>query len=509
MRVAVIGAGPAGITAAYQLSKGGADVDVFEAGNAVGGLSRTIDLWGQKVDLGPHRFFSNDPRVNKLWLEVTGRDYRMVERLTRIYYRKRFFEYPLKPANALWNMGVTSAACCLTSYLKEKIRPSFRSGRNETFESWVVGRFGRRLFNMFFKSYSEKLWGISCDALDADFAAQRINKFSLGQAVKAALGLGKSGHKTLVDQFAYPTGGTGMVYERMADGVRRLGGRVRLGQSVRRIVHEGRTVTGVELATLAHASGSQGLASGSQGGPVEPFDQVISTMPLTLLVRGLGPLPAAVQRGVASLRFRNTILVYLNVAGADLFKDQWLYVHSPELGMGRVTNFRNWVPELYGDSPNSILALEYWCYDDDRQWQENDRALVQRGEREIRATGLIGNARVLDGHVLRIRRCYPVYARGYKQHLDPVVDYLRGFRGLSAIGRYGAFKYNNQDHSILMGLLAAENILENKDHDLWAVNTDTAYQESAVITKTGLEYPDKPALPPDRWKRRREVAVRV
>ena len=188
MRVAVIGAGPAGITAAYELAKGGARVEVFEAGATVGGLSRTLDLWGQKVDLGPHRFFSQDPRVNKVWLEVVGRDYRMVDRLTRIYYQKRFFEYPLKPVNALWNMGVANAARCLSSYLKEKLHPSFASARNETFESWVVGRFGRRLFDMFFKSYSEKLWGISCDALDADFAAQRIKKFSLGEAVKAALG---------------------------------------------------------------------------------------------------------------------------------------------------------------------------------------------------------------------------------------------------------------------------------------------------------------------------------
>ena len=232
-------------------------------------------------------------------------------------------------------------------------------------------------------------------------------------------------------------------------------------------------------------------------------------MPLTLLVRGLGNLPAAVDEGVAALRFRNTILVYLNVAGTGLFKDQWLYIHSPDLGMGRVTNFRNWVPELYGTSPNSILALEYWCNDDDSQWRENDRALIDKGQRELRATGMIGSARVLDGQVIRIRRCYPVYARGYKKHLEPVVAYLRGFQGLSAIGRYGSFKYNNQDHSILMGLLAAENILENKQHDLWAVNTDTTYQESAIITKTGLEYPDRPIAPPDRWKKPRAVPVRV
>src|SRR4029077_14313196 len=183
----------------------------------------------------------------------------------------------------------------------------------------------------------------------------------------------------------------------------------------------------------------------------------------------------------------------------------WLYVHSPDLGTGRVTNFRNWVPQLYGDSPNSILALEYWCYDEDALWTENDDALIERAKKEIRSTGLVGDAAINEGKVFRIRRCYPVYSTGYKKHLDPVVNYLKTFDGLMPIGRYGAFKYNNQDHSILMGLLAAENILKNAGHDLWAVNTDSTYQESAVITKTGLEYPDRLVSPPGQWKQRERV----
>ncbi len=471
MRVGVIGAGPAGITAAYQLAKGGAEVEVFEAGPAVGGLSRTFDLWGQKVDLGPHRFFSSDRRVNELWREVVGPDYRMVDRLTRILYKNRFFHYPLKPANALWNMGIASAVGCVASYMKEKVRPSYAPGENETFESWVVGRFGRRLFEMFFKSYSEKLWGIPCDALDADFAAQRIKKFSLGEAVKSALGLSGGKHKTLVDQFAYPTGGTGLVYDRMAQRVEEMGGRVHLKTPVRRITHENWQVNGLEL----------------QGGEHRAFDHVISTMPLTLLVRGLGDLPPHISKAVDSLKFRNTVLVYLNVEGTGLFDDQWLYVHSPELGTGRVTNFRNWVPELYGDSPNTILALEYWCYDEDALWNEDNTALIARATHEMRSTGLLGDAPVVAGHVERIKRCYPVYERGYKKNLEPVVYHLRQYQNFQAIGRYGSFKYNNQDHSILMGVLAAENILDGASHDLWAVNTDTEYQEAATIKKSGLQ----------------------
>jgi protoporphyrinogen oxidase len=479
MRVGVIGAGPAGITAAYQLAKAGACAEVFEAGPHVGGLSRTFELWGQKVDLGPHRFFSHDRRVNDLWLEVVGPDYRMVDRLTRIYYQDRFFHYPLKAGNALWNMGVGNALACMSSYFKERLRPSVPADDRATFESWVVGRFGRRLFEMFFKSYSEKLWGIPCDRLDADFAAQRIKKFSLGEAIKAALGIGAGNHKTLVDQFAYPTGGTGMVYDRMARRIEQLGGAVHLNTPVQRILHHDHEATALELS----------------GGRIEPFDHVISTMPLTALVRGLGELPADVEHGVNQLRFRNTILVYLNVDRTDLFGDQWLYVHSPELGMGRVTNFRNWVPELFGNQLTSILALEYWCYDDDPLWSDSQENMIALAAREIRATGLIGDANILAGHVERIRRCYPVYAQGYKDHLRPVVEHVRRFHNLQAIGRYGAFKYNNQDHSILMGILAAENIFDERGHDLWAVNTDSEYQESATIARAGLEVPRTKGTP--------------
>ena len=460
------------MTAAFELSRGGADVVVYEAGDVVGGLARSFNLWDQRVDLGPHRFFSTDARVNRLWLDVVGRDYKMVDRLTRIYYQKRFFHYPLKPLNALVNMGVVNAGRCLASYAKEKVRPSYPGASNTSFESWVVDRFGRRLFEMFFKSYSEKLWGISCQDLDADFAAQRIKKFSLGEAVRSALWPRKEqGHKTLVDRFAYPIGGTGAVYERMAELVQSRGGRLHLRTPVKRALREGFDIRGIELTD----------------GRIEPFDHVISTMPLTLLVRGLGEIPADVQAAVDALKFRNTILVYLHVDGENLFPDQWLYVHSPDLLMGRVTNFRNWVPELYGDKRTTILALEYWCYENDALWTESEEILIDRATREMRSTGLLGDAPVLAGHVVRIPRCYPVYARGYGEHLQKVVAYLRKFNGLTPIGRYGAFKYNNQDHSILMGVLAAENLLENQTHDLWAVNTDyESYQEDALITETGL-----------------------
>ncbi len=475
MKVAVIGAGPAGMTAAYQLAKAGVEVDLFEASGRVGGMARTFELWNQKVDLGPHRFFSSDARVNRLWLEVVGRDYQMVDRLTRIYYQGKFFHYPLKAFDALGNLGLWEAGLCVLSYGQERVLKREPDG---SFEDWVVSRFGRRLFEIFFKTYTEKLWGIPCAQLDADFAAQRIKKLSLYEAIKNAVLGGKGNtHKTLVDQFAYPTGGTGMVYDRMAAYVNAHGGRVHLRTPVKRATAEGGVVNGLEL----------------ESGEVRAYDHVISSMPLTQLVTRLPEVPQSVRAAAEGLTFRNTILVYLNVEGTELFPDNWLYVHSADLQMGRLTNFRNWVPQLHGDQPTSIMALEYWCYDQDPIWTEDNGKLVELAKRELTQTGLLKGARILDGHVERVPRCYPVYRRGYKQQLTPVEDYLKTVKGLTPIGRYGAFKYNNQDHSILMGLLAVENLLQGAGHNLWDINTDYEnYQEEAVITATGLELKSGP-----------------
>ncbi len=469
MNVAVIGAGPAGLAAAYQLSKAGVPVTVFEAGPAVGGLARTLTLWGQKADLGPHRFLSSDRRVNELWLEVVGRDYSMVDRLTRILYRRKFFHYPLKPSEALARLGPVEAAACVGSYVRSRLRPVPMDG---SFEAWVVHRFGHRLFENFFRSYSEKLWGIPCRDLDSDFAAQRIKKLNLLEAVMNALGLERQKHKTLAEQFAYPHGGTGLVYERLAAYVNAHGGEVRCQCPVRRVLVEDGRATGLQL----------------ESGEQLRFGHVVSTMPITSLVTGLSGVPDDVRRCAASLRFRNTLMVYLHLDGVDLFPDNWLYVHSPELRMGRVTNFRNWVPQLYGEARTSVLAIEYWCYEQDDLWSQRDSQLVALAAEEFAQTGLVRPAKVLDGCVHRLPRCYPVYDRGYKARLKPVEDCLSRIAGLSAIGRYGAFKYNNQDHSLLMGILAAENITKNAAHNLWEINTDyESYQEATVITQTGLQ----------------------
>jgi len=477
MKIAVIGAGPAGMTAAYKLSeelgKRVTALDIYELSDQVGGLSKSIDLWDQRVDLGPHRFFSHDTSINKVWLEVVGKEYDIVKRQTRIYYKRRFFDYPIRALNALKGLGLIEATRCMLSYLAERLSPTRDTS---TFEGWVTSRFGKRLFAIFFKTYSEKLWGISCRELDSDFAAQRIKKLSLFEAVKNALFQGRGNkHATLVDQFAYPNKGTGSVYEHMQRKITERGGMVHLNAGVERVNTQKGSARSLTL----------------QNGDTREYDHIVSTMPISILVDRLPEVPEDIVKQSKKLTFRNTILVYLRVDRSDLFTDQWLYVHDPSVEVGRITNFRNWLPSAYGESRSSILCLEYWCYFDDPLWKQEDDLLIGNARKEIVRTGLVDEGESMDGHVVRLPRCYPVYFKGYREVMKPVESYLNTVRHLHVIGRYGSYKYNNQDHSILMGLRVSENILNGARHDLWSINTDyEVYQEASVITKTGLQPKD-------------------
>lgn len=468
--VVVIGAGPAGLSCAVDLVDGGAKVTVVEASPYVGGLARSFELWNQIVDVGPHRFFSNDARINNHWRRFLDNKYSMVDRLTRIYYRNRFFYYPLKATNVFSNLSLWDLGTSMLSYLAQKFKAK---GEPKTFEDWVVSRFGRKLFSIFFKTYTEKVWGIPCAKLDADWAAQRIKKLSFWEAVKSAF-IGNVGnkHKTLVDQFAYPDEGAGRVYERMADYLRSKSVPVMLSTPVAKVLQDqtGR-VNGVQLTN----------------GQTLPADVVVSSMPLTNMVKGLQNVPQDVQEACDWLYYRNTILVYLNVESADLFPDQWIYVHSPEVQHGRITNFRNWSPSLYRDQKTSIICLEFWCFDRDPIWKMGDAELGKLAEAELRLIRLIpAETKVSASAVLKVPRSYPVYETGYALPLQKVQDYVDSVPGLLAIGRYGAFKYNNQDHSILMGLLAAEQILTGRNKGLWAVNSDDEYQEGAKIQDVSI-----------------------
>lgn len=465
-KVAVIGAGPAGLTAAYNLQLGGIDVTVFEASDQVGGMARSFHLWGQIVDLGPHRFFSNDPRVNKFWLEILDYQYVMVKRLTRIYYKKVFFSYPIEVLNALKGLGIVEALRCILSLLFVRIFPNRQENK---FDAWVKNRFGNRLFNIFFKSYTEKLWGIKCEDLDSDFAAQRIKKLSLIETIKSAFLKGnKLKHRTLADEFAYPILGAGQVYNKMLDKFVDAGGKLHLNSKVTNM-----SVNAESVKVILNDDESM------------YFDHVISTMPLTKLISMVGAPDNIIEKSL-QLKFRNTILVYLRIAGENPFPDQWIYVHSNELRTGRITNFRNWTPTINNLESDHIICLEYWCFNDDEIWLKKDSDLIEMATKELIKTNLIPRNTITSGHIVRVPKCYPVYYSGYKEILVPIQEYLRTVERITPIGRYGSFKYNNQDHSILMGILAARNLLFEQKIDLWAINSDYEYQESTRITATGL-----------------------
>ena len=459
-RVIVIGAGPAGLACASRLVDLGMKPTVLEASPFVGGMARSVELWGHTVDLGPHRFFSSDPVVVDFWHRHVAGDHVMVQRTTRILYDGKLFDYPLRIGNALRNLGPARALAAMTSYVASRAR---RRRGLDSLEDWITDRFGRVLYETFFRTYTEKLWGIRCSALDADWAAQRIQGLTLWGAIRSALMRNRGNTlKTLVDEFAYPRAGNSVFYERMRQHIEEGGGQVLTSHPVTKVLRgEDGSVTGVTLAD----------------GSTADADVVISSMPITLLLKGLDGVPDEVRSAAARLRFRNTILVYLLIDEADLFPDQWLYVHDQSVQHGRITNFRNWSPELIGDPGQSVLCLEFWCFDEDPIWAEDEATLIARASDELTRTGLAIRESVLEGHVIRVPRCYPVYERSYQEPLGIVTDWLDGIEGLAAIGRYGAFKYNNQDHSILMGILAAESIASGRAPRLWHINTDSTYQE--------------------------------
>jgi protoporphyrinogen oxidase len=465
VKVLIIGAGPAGLSCGYELSKKGVDVAIYEASEHVGGMSRSIDLWGQKVDLGPHRFFSKEKNVNRFFNELLQDEYTLVNRQTRIFYRNRFFDYPLKFLNVLTNLSLTTIIRILWDYLIIRLKPIKNPS---TFEEWVTNKFGKKLFETFFKSYSEKLWGIPCSKIDANWAAQRIKSLSLIDAIIFSIkGDKKNKHKTLVDQFAYPKNGTGQLYLNCAKKIIENGGEINLNSPARKIVvDEFKNATGIIL---------------SDGTEIKA-DIIISTMPLTTLVKGFSNLPNIVSEAADELYFRNTILVYLEVDDINLFKDNWIYVHSPDVKHGRITNFRNWCPTLYKDKQTSILCLEFWAFDTDEIWEMSDVDISNLAKKELRLLKLVPEkANISQFKVVKIPKCYPVYEIGYETHLKVIEKYISEFKNIIPIGRYGAFKYNNQDHSILMGILAAENITGNKNVNLWNINTDTEYQEDGFV----------------------------
>ena len=460
--VVVIGAGPAGLTAAYDLTRRGVPTIVFEQDGQVGGLAKTVVYKGFRFDIGGHRFFTKASSVRELWRELIGNDLLERPRLSRIYYRGRFFDYPLKASNVLANIGPLTSIAVLASYLRACLAPI---DPERSFEDWICNRFGRRLFDMFFRSYTEKVWGIPCGEIGAEWAAQRIRGLSLRTAAINMLRPGgRSAIRTLADAFEYPRLGPGMMWEACRDQVAQAGGRVALGARIVELARDANAVT----AVVVDVNGER---------RVQPASHVISTMPLRDLVSRMAPAaPATVRQAADRLKYRDFLTVALVVDQADVFPDNWIYIHDPSVRVGRVQNFKNWSRDMVPDPALTCLGLEYFCTSGDGLWAMDDDALVELAARELDAIGLVRRDRVLDGTVVRVHKAYPVYDAGYRDAIAQVREWAERFTNLQLVGRNGMHKYNNQDHSMLTARLAVRNVFGER-HDLWAVNADDEYHE--------------------------------
>ena len=461
----IIGAGPAGLTAAHELVTRGVAVTVLEQDVRVGGLARTEEDGGFRFDIGGHRFFTKVPVIEQLWRRVLGPDFLKRPRLSRIYYRGRFFQYPLRPLDVARNLGVLTSASVLASSGAAKLRPI----PNEvSFEDWIVNRFGRRLYEIFFKTYTEKVWGIPCSKIAAEWAAQRIRGLSLRSAVQSMFvkRRGAGAIKTLIDEFEYPRFGPGMMWERFAEIVRQHGGAVVLGARVTGLLCDESGIREVEYAARGR---TERIAA----------SHVISTMPIPALVAAIDPPPPPhVGAAAARLSHRDFLTVALMIEQAEVFADNWIYIHDAAVRVGRIQNFKNWSPEMVPDPSWTCLGLEYFCTEGDDLWTMSDADLVALARRELAQIGLGDASKVRRGVVVRAPKAYPVYDEGYADAVRIVRDGLAGVENLQLVGRNGMHKYNNQDHSMLTGILAARNILGDR-FDLWQVNVEEEYHEQA------------------------------
>jgi protoporphyrinogen oxidase len=502
----VIGAGPAGLTAAYELVKHGAPVRVFEVDDVVGGISRTVERDGWRFDIGGHRFFTKVSRVDALWHEILpDEDFLLRPRMSRIYFRGRLFDYPLRAMNALRNLGVVEAVRSVASYAWARIRPPKDQSH---FEGWVSARFGWRLYSMFFKTYTEKVWGMPASELQADWAAQRIKNLSLSKAVSNALLPKRNSTEvtSLIETFYYPKYGPGMMWERCAELVEKQGGSVTMETWVT-AVHRGaeaRRVIGVEVTDRSGAT------------RVEPAEHVISSMPISQLILSMQPpAPEHVRAAAECLHYRDFLTVALVVPEEFSFPDNWIYVHDPAVKVGRIQNFGSWSPYLVKDG-RTCLGLEYFVFENDEIWASADEDLIKLGAAELERLGLIKPGVVESGYVVRMPKAYPVYDDRYQRNVEVIRAWLEeAVPNVHPVGRNGMHRYNNSDHSMMTALLTVENILSGTNHDVWSVNVEEAYHEEKSSSApsgrggTGRDAPIIPRRPAREAARYSSVASRI
>ena len=475
--VVAIGGGPAGLTAGYLLAKAGKPVIVVESTGQVGGIARTEVRDGYRFDLGGHRFFTKAKEVDNLWHEIMKEEFLRRPRQSRIYWNGKFLEYPLQGMDVIRKLGPVDLSKALGSYLWAAVKPK---GREDSFEDWVCNRFGRWLFNQFFKAYTEKVWGVSTSEIRSEWAAQRIKGLSFFAAAKSAF-FGNRGNKikSLISEFNYPRYGPGQMWEQMTEDIRAYGGEVRLNAPVTRLrVESGRVVellAGGETITPSH---------------------VVSSLPLRTTVGITEPeAPVDVRDAARGLRYRDFLTVSLVIEGEDLFPDNWIYIHDPGVQVGRIQNFRSWSPWMVPNDTDASIGMEYFCFEGDELWNMKDDDLVAMATREIQQLGLARADKVKFGFAVRVHKAYPMYDAEYGERVKTIRAWLDGVANLQQVGRNGLHRYNNSDHSMLTAMRAIDNIVRGTHHDIWAVNAESVYHEEHVEDEQPyVSAPETPAM---------------
>jgi protoporphyrinogen oxidase len=468
----ILGGGPAGLTAGYLLAKQGLPVIVLESESQVGGLAKTEVRDGYRFDLGGHRFFTKAKEVDALWHEIMREEFLKRPRMSRIFWNGKFLDYPLRGPDVIKKLGPVELTRAFLSYLWAQIKPK---GKEETYEQWVSNRFGKRLFNLFFKAYTEKVWGVPTSEIRSEWAAQRIKGLSFFSAAKAAF-FGNRGDKvkSLISEFHYPRFGPGQMWETMTDDIEKLGGEIRLNAPVTRIEIEDGRVTEIE----------------SDGDMLRP-SAVISSLPLRNTVGLADPHPRPeVVAAARGLRYRDFLTVSLVLDGEDLFPDNWIYIHEPGVQVGRIQNFRSWSPWMVPDPSKACIGMEYFCFAGDELWETEDDNLVKLAMRELEQLGLATRDKLQFGFVTRVPKAYPMYDAEYAERVSTIRSWLDGIENLTQVGRNGLHRYNNSDHSMLTAMRAVDNLTKGTEHDIWAVNVESAYHEEE--TKDEQPYIEAP-----------------
>jgi protoporphyrinogen oxidase len=457
-QVVILGGGPAGLTAAYELSNLGIECVVLERDAVVGGLARTVEHKGFRFDIGGHRFYTKVSLVQQMWREILGDDFLTRKRLSRIYYKSRFFQYPLEPFDAIRGLGALESFRCGLSFVRSRLFPTLPE---RDFETWVSNRFGRRLFETFFKSYTEKVWGMDCRKIGAEWAAQRIQGLSPWSILRDAIFPSANKKvKTLIKEFQYPRLGPGMLWSRMREIVERRGVPVVLNAPVESVQWRAGKIVSVQA-----------------GGKTYRGAEFISSIPIRELIEKLDPVAPALLAAADNFHYRDFILVALMVRGQNLFPDNWIYLHDPAITAGRVQNYGNWSPEMTPSPDMTCLGVEYFCNMPDELWKKPDEDLIALAKREMAQLGLVREQDVVDGAVVRMPKAYPVYDYGYKDGLAEIRKFLAEVPNLQLVGRNGMHRYNNQDHSMLTAILAARNVAGAR-FDLWDLSLDEDYLEA-------------------------------